>query len=208
MQLHDRRAQGLALPSSCTSVRGPLGGLSSTSSFLGCFSSLWTHQTGTLRAVPAWWVHKPLGQLIAHTRQVANHVPPDWSKQGAKGWWENAVHQLLNKEVKTPKASRSQAFLPKPSAVPPATTTSRAMPRGRPHVTVEWMHTGGVAVVTALQLVSNTQLSPANPSALQLSFTNSTHCAGTRASARAQCPQPRENDTWREHTAPKLSDVH
>lgn len=118
-----------------------------------------------------------------------------WSKQGPKGWWENPVPQLLNKEVKTPQASRRQALLPKTSAVPPATSTCRAVPRGQPHVTVEWMHTGGVAVVTALQLVSNTQLSPANPSALQLSSTNSTHCAGTRASVRGRCPQPQENDT-------------
>lgn len=127
-------------------------------------------------------------------QQVTNHVSPDWSKQGAKGWWENAVLWLLSEEVKTPKASRSQAFLPNTSAVPPA-TTSPAVPCGRPHVTAEWMHTGGVAVVTALQLVSNTQLSPANPRALQLSFTNSTHCAGTPASVRPQCPQPQENDT-------------
>lgn len=39
------------------------------------------------------------------------------------GSWENVVPQLLNKEVNTPKAPRSQAFLPKTSAVPPATST-------------------------------------------------------------------------------------
>lgn len=41
---------------------------------------------------------------------------------------ENVAPRLLNKEEKTPKASRSQAFLPKTSAVPPATSTSRAVP--------------------------------------------------------------------------------
>lgn len=63
------------------------------------------------------------GQPITHTQQVTNHASPDWSKQGATGSWENVVPQLLNKEVNTPKAPRSQAFLPKTSAVPPATST-------------------------------------------------------------------------------------
>lgn len=127
------------------------------------------------------------------------HTGPSREPRGTFSW-ENVVPQLLNKEVKPPKASRSQAFLLKTSTVLPATSTSQALPRGQPHVTVEWMHTGGVAVVTALQLVSNTQLSQANPSALQLFFTKSTHCTGTRASLRAQCPQPQENDTYRETT--------
>lgn len=54
------------------------------------------------------------------------------------------------------------------------------MPRGQAHVTAKWMHTVGVAVVTALPLVSDTHLSPANPSALQRSFTNPTRSAQVR----------------------------
>lgn len=82
---------------------------------------------------------------------------------------------------KTKSIQQLHAFLPKTTATLltascPA-TTSPAVPRGRPHVTVKWMHTVGVAVVTVLQLVSDTQLSPANPSALQLSFTNPTRSA-------------------------------
>lgn len=91
------------------------------------------------------------------------------------------MHQLIDSEMKNKSIQKLHVFLPKTSGMQLAAgcpaTTSPAVPRGQPHVTVKWMHTVGVAVVTALQLVSDTQLSPANPSALQLSFTNPTRSA-------------------------------
>lgn len=56
-----------------------------------------------------------------------------------------------------------------------------AVPRGQAHVTAEWLHTGGVAVVTACPLPPDARLSPAIPRALQLSFTNPTRSARVRA---------------------------
>lgn len=118
---------------------------------------------------------------------------------------------------KNKNIQKLHTLLPKTSAVPLAAgcpaTTSPAVPRGQPHVTVKWMHTVGVAVVTALQLVSDTQLSPANPSALQLSFTNPTRSAQvdrlqrelTAHSPGEMTPRGRQPS---EHEALELSDVH
>jgi len=64
--------------------------------------------------------------------------------------------------------------------------------------------------VTALQPVSDTQLSPANPSALQLSFTNPTRFAQAHGLQRAHSPEettPRGRQRS-EHGAPELSHVH
>lgn len=67
--------------------------------------------------------------------------------------------------------------------------------------------------MTVLQLVSDTQLSPANPSALQLSFTNPTRSVQVHRLQRelgAHGPgetTPGEKQPT-EHGAPELSDVH
>lgn len=67
--------------------------------------------------------------------------------------------------------------------------------------------------MTVLQLVSDTRLSPANPSALQLSFTNPTRSAQVhRLQQQLGAHSPGEmtpgGRQLSKHTAPKLSDVH
>ena len=118
-------------------------------------------------------------------------------------WWENAVHRLLDSEMKNqkhPKAPRFSARNQRRAAC--CRLPSRHLPSRAPRLASRdgevdaHSRSGCSDSVTAC--VRHTAKPSKSQRSAALIYKPHTLCAATQASARAQCPRPRGNDTWRE----------
>lgn len=128
---------------------------------------------------------------------------PQFAEQGAKAWWENAIHQLLNSEMKKQKHPKAPCFSAENQChaarhrLPSHHLPSRApRPASRDSEVDAHSRSGCSDSVTAC--VRHTAKPSKSQRSAALIYKPHTLCAGTQASARARCLRPWGNNTWGE----------